>query len=360
MSCLVTRPEMPVPGTSRMSTLCSAAILRTTGDERVCRSSSTRHLARAALVGRAAAGAPGPQRARARRRCGAAVGAAAVRCRRGRRRGCGCRRGGDGRARRRRGRRRRCGCGRRRSGGPAAAPPAAGAARRRRRRRRHRLALRRDHAHDGVDRHRRARLDADLLEHAGGRRRDLGVDLVGGDLEERLVALHLVADLLHPLGDGALGDRLAHLRHDDVGHGSSTLDPLHRQSKARVSARRHCQSVSYSARMALPTLLGVGQEVLLERRRVGHRRVRRGHAHDGRVQVLEGALRDEGARPRRPGPPVRVASCRTITLPVFAARRQDRLLVERQQRAQVQRPRPRCRPRAAASAASSATCSIAA
>ena len=40
MSDFVTRPEMPVPGTWRMSTLCSAAILRTTGDERVWRSSS--------------------------------------------------------------------------------------------------------------------------------------------------------------------------------------------------------------------------------------------------------------------------------------------------------------------------------
>ena len=40
MSCFVTRPPMPVPGISRMSTLCSAAILRTTGDERVWRSSS--------------------------------------------------------------------------------------------------------------------------------------------------------------------------------------------------------------------------------------------------------------------------------------------------------------------------------
>jgi hypothetical protein len=39
MSCLVTRPAMPVPGTCRRSTWCSAAILRTTGDER-CRSSS--------------------------------------------------------------------------------------------------------------------------------------------------------------------------------------------------------------------------------------------------------------------------------------------------------------------------------
>ena len=40
MSCLVTRPAIPVPGIWRMSTLCSAAILRTTGEERVWRNSS--------------------------------------------------------------------------------------------------------------------------------------------------------------------------------------------------------------------------------------------------------------------------------------------------------------------------------
>src|SRR6185295_11916210 len=40
MSCFVTRPAIPVPGTLLMSTLCSAAILRTTGEDRVWRSSS--------------------------------------------------------------------------------------------------------------------------------------------------------------------------------------------------------------------------------------------------------------------------------------------------------------------------------
>jgi hypothetical protein len=40
MSCFVTRPAIPVPGTLLMSTLCSAAIFRTTGDDRVWRSSS--------------------------------------------------------------------------------------------------------------------------------------------------------------------------------------------------------------------------------------------------------------------------------------------------------------------------------
>ena len=56
MSCLVTRPAIPVPGTARMSTLCSAAILRTTGDERVCRSSSAVMSARGLSAGGGAGG----------------------------------------------------------------------------------------------------------------------------------------------------------------------------------------------------------------------------------------------------------------------------------------------------------------
>ena len=59
MSCLVTRPAIPVPGTCRMSTLCSAAILRTTGDERVCRSSSAVMSARGFSAEGGAGGAVG-------------------------------------------------------------------------------------------------------------------------------------------------------------------------------------------------------------------------------------------------------------------------------------------------------------
>jgi hypothetical protein len=48
---------------------------------------------------------------------------------------------------------------------------------------------------------------------------DLGVHLVGGDLEEGLVAAHRLADFLDPADDGALGDRFAHLGHQDrCGH----------------------------------------------------------------------------------------------------------------------------------------------
>src|ERR687897_700072 len=66
---------------------------------------------------------------------------------------------------------------------------------------------------DGV-----ALLHEDLRQHAAHGRRHFGVDLVGGHLEERLVLCVLLADLLEPLGDRALGDRLTELRHLDVGH----------------------------------------------------------------------------------------------------------------------------------------------
>jgi hypothetical protein len=60
-------------------------------------------------------------------------------------------------------------------------------------------------------------LDGMDLDHgpAGGRR-DLGVDLVGGDLDEDLVGLDGVPLLFVPLQDGALGHRLAHLRQGDL------------------------------------------------------------------------------------------------------------------------------------------------
>src|SRR5690606_17957193 len=64
----------------------------------------------------------------------------------------------------------------------------------------------------------------DLAQDARGGRRNLGVDLVGRDLEQRLVAIDGIADLPNPANHRAFGDRLAHLGHDDgCGHGQVPL-----------------------------------------------------------------------------------------------------------------------------------------
>src|SRR6266536_6048553 len=71
MSCFVTRPAKPLPGMREMSTLCSAAILRTSGVDLVRRRSSVvwtpppppspslRFTAGAGAVGAASLGAAG-------------------------------------------------------------------------------------------------------------------------------------------------------------------------------------------------------------------------------------------------------------------------------------------------------------
>ena len=56
-----------------------------------------------------------------------------------------------------------------------------------------------DDGDDGVDLDGGALREADLSENAGGGRRNLGVDLVGGDLEERLVFFDCVAEVLSHL-----------------------------------------------------------------------------------------------------------------------------------------------------------------
>ena len=61
-------------------------------------------------------------------------------------------------------------------------------------------------------------------ERAGDRRRDLGVDLVRRDLDERLVDLDGVALFLEPGEDRPLDDGLPHLRHLDLGGHVILLD----------------------------------------------------------------------------------------------------------------------------------------
>ena len=58
--------------------------------------------------------------------------------------------------------------------------------------------------------------DFDFLQNSGGGRGNFGVDLVGGDFKERLIALDFVARLLQPFSDSAFDNGFAHLGHDDV------------------------------------------------------------------------------------------------------------------------------------------------
>src|ERR1019366_353362 len=87
----------------------------------------------------------------------------------------------------------------------------------------------------GVDADRLAFLHQDLGEGAGGRRRNFGIHLVGGDLKQRLVALDALAGLFEPFGQRAFHNAFAHLGHDDVGHISS---PASRNRKSGRSERR--------------------------------------------------------------------------------------------------------------------------
>ena len=70
--------------------------------------------------------------------------------------------------------------------------------------------------HFGEDcayRHVLIRLHREPGHRAGGRRRDLGVDFVGRDLDQRLSLLDEIADGDMPLEDRSLGHRFAHLGH---------------------------------------------------------------------------------------------------------------------------------------------------
>ena len=138
-------------------------------------------------------------------------------CRRGRNRSRGCRDGCRGR----RlllggGLRRALRLGRRLSGGRGGDGLGGRRLSRGRRRGGGTAGTRADHGQHGAHLDRLVLRDDDLEKRAGHRRRNLGVDLVGGDLEQGLVDLDRVADLLEPAGHGALGDGLPESRQRDV------------------------------------------------------------------------------------------------------------------------------------------------
>ncbi len=74
-----------------------------------------------------------------------------------------------------------------------------------------------NHGDHGVHLHGRARLRLDLLENATGRSGYFGIDFIGGNLKQRLIALYSLTGLFEPLGDRAFENRFSHLGHDDIG-----------------------------------------------------------------------------------------------------------------------------------------------
>ena len=293
MSFLVTRPPVPVPGHAGDGSMpCSAAMRATTGETNDLPFSCATGSAGCASGSAASVGGSGPARRQARRRP---------------RRRCV-----------RRGSRRR--------------PPSARA----RRPPGRRGALAADAGEHRADVDRLALLDEDLADDAGRGRRHLGVDLVGRDLEQRLVGLDRVADLLGPLRDRALRDGDAHLRHDDVDCGSVLAISTEISSLSPRTTSSTCGMKAFSSTGENGTGVSGAASRLT-----------------GRVEVLERLLGD-----RRRDLGAEAAGARVLVqdehLRGLAHRLEHGLLVPRHDRAQVDdldrrvdlpwRPPRRCRP----------------
>src|SRR5580700_2331098 len=73
-----------------------------------------------------------------------------------------------------------------------------------------------DHGDDGLNWHRLAFADFDFFQHPSRGRGNFRVDFIGGNFEQRFVALDFVSGLFQPLGYRAFKNTFAHLGHDDV------------------------------------------------------------------------------------------------------------------------------------------------
>ena len=147
-----------------------------------------------------------------------------------------------------------------------------------------------DHGQHGADLDGLVLLDPDLQQRAGGRGGDLGVDLVGGDLQQRLVGLDRVADLLEPAAHRALGDALAQCGQGHLGPAGGAATRIAAADRRRRIRRHWTLRAPVSAPARPRHLLGVGR-----RARVGLRLGRR------RLGLLR------FARPRTPRPPASLA-----------------------------------------------------
>ena len=144
------------------------------------------------------------------------------------------------------------------------------------------------------DRDRVALGDEDLGDGAGRGRGQLEVDLVGGDLDDRVVGLDRLADLGVPFEDRPLADRLAGGGGDDV-HDARVPAPAARRRRRRAARRRR------RCRRSRALLCGC------------RRRVRRRSRCPRRL----------GAERRRRGAPptaIRAITCPTVTVSPSATR----------------------------------------
>ena len=73
-----------------------------------------------------------------------------------------------------------------------------------------------DHSDNRLDRHSLAFADFNFFQHARGGRGNFRVHFVGGNFEQRFIALDFVSGLFQPFGNGAFENTFAHLGHDYV------------------------------------------------------------------------------------------------------------------------------------------------
>ena len=142
-------------------------------------------------------------------------------------------------------------------------------------------------------------LHLDRQQRPGRGRRHLGVDLVGGDLEQRLVGVDVLTLGLEPPGHGALGDALT-----EAGHG-------HGRRHGRCELLR-LQMVRRAERQ------NSGQVRQVSRARAGA--CRRAAGAPRRSPRTASGAGGSAARPRRGRPP----SCRSAAPPRSARRRGPR------------------------------------
>ena len=190
------------------------------------------------------------------------------------------------------------------------------------RRRRDLGAGRSDRREHGADLDGLALLHEDLRHDSLGRARHLGVDLVGRDLEQRLVAADRIADLAKPLRDRPFRNGDAHLGHHDLGLRSCR----HRSSSCQYAA---------SSRRALTTSSTCGMKAFSSGGRERHRRVGRREPHDRRVEVLERLLGDRRRDLRAEAARARVL-VQDENLRAAPHALEHALLVPRDQRAEVE------------------------